>query len=61
MGPGARNVIQTAMARFEKVRDRSAFRNNLRQRLSLILLRFEYYSALACTPRDLLVAPNPGL
>ena len=61
VGPGARNVIQTAMARFEKVRDRSAFRNNLRQRLSLILLRFEYYSALACTPRDLLVAPNPGL
>ena len=57
--PGASSTIKAAMARFRRVRDKSTFRNHLRQRLSLILMRFNHFAALGCTPRDLLVAPNP--
>ena len=57
--PGASSTIQSAMARFPKIRDKSLFRNHLRQRLSLILIRFNHFAALRCTPRDLLVAHDP--
>ena len=56
--PGASSTIQAAMARFPRVRDKSTFRNHLRQRLSLILARFNHYAALGCSPRDLLGAPD---